>query len=164
MRPWCPRCGTDTVRRVHRQGVLELLSALVRVLSFRCQLCTHRFRALTFASFPFHSHVDRREYVRLATEVKAAIVGDPPRVLDMVTDLSMGGCTLKTSAPLSTGARLHLQLQPSQKEPVITVETAMVRWVRDYTVGLQFLEFKPDDKLRLSLFVRGLLVPAMAGN
>jgi hypothetical protein len=70
----------------------------------------------------------------------------------------MGGCTLQTTASLTKGAFLHLNLQPSDDEPAIVVETAMVRSVRPECVGLEFLEFEGEQKDRLARFVRSLLL------
>jgi PilZ domain-containing protein len=70
----------------------------------------------------------------------------------------MGGCTLKAETPLSQGAFLQLLLQPSDREPPIRVETAIVRSVRSRSVGLQFLEFPAGEKDRLSQCVHSLLV------
>ena len=70
----------------------------------------------------------------------------------------MGGCTLQTATALTKGAFLHLNLQPSEREPAIVVETAMVRSVRPESVGLEFLEFEGGQKERLARFVRSLLL------
>jgi PilZ domain. len=70
----------------------------------------------------------------------------------------MGGCTLHTTAALTKGAFLHLNLQPSGDESAIVVETAMVRSVRLGGVGLEFLEFEGEQKDRLARFVRSLLL------
>ena len=45
MKQQCPKCGTDFVQRIRPDGVLERLACLLFIYPFRCQLCTHRFRA-----------------------------------------------------------------------------------------------------------------------
>jgi c-di-GMP-binding flagellar brake protein YcgR len=101
---------------------------------------------------------DKRQFERLPTNVRATIVGAQGRSEDLITDLSMGGCTLQTTATLTKGAFLHLNLQPSERESAIVVETAMVRSVRSERVGLEFLEFEGGQKERLAQFVCGLLM------
>lgn len=101
---------------------------------------------------------DKRQFERLPTNVRATIVGPQGRSEDLVTDLSMGGCTLQTTTPLTKGSFLHLNLQPSEGEAAIVVDTAMVRSVRSKSVGLEFLEFEGGQKERLAHLVRDLLL------
>jgi c-di-GMP-binding flagellar brake protein YcgR len=104
---------------------------------------------------------DRREYHRIATDFPAFLEGKDIRK-EHVTDLSMGGCTLKSEDGLSQGTFLQLLLHPSDMEPPIKVDTAIIRSVRSRSVGLQFLEFPAGEKDRLSRFVHGLLVSQRA--
>ncbi|WP_447978666.1 PilZ domain-containing protein [Candidatus Nitrospira bockiana] len=157
MKPVCPRCRADAVRPIVRDGPVERLLQFVRLYSFRCQLCTHRFRALLSSRPPAVLHYDKREYTRLPARIEAKILGEPIAT-DLVTDLSMGGCTLQTTAPLTKGAFVHLQLKPRPDEPGINVETAMVRSVRTRAVGLEFIELEWQEKRRLTELIRGLLL------
>jgi hypothetical protein len=70
----------------------------------------------------------------------------------------MGGCTLETASTLPRGTFLELTIQPLSEESAITIETAMVCSVRPDSLGVQFLEFQPEDKRRLSRVVLSLLV------
>jgi len=124
---------------------------------FRCQVCTYRFRALRFGMQHSAQVPDRRQYQRIATGFPAFLEGQPNRE-EVVTDLSMGGCTLKAETPLSEGSFLQLLLQTSDRQPPIRVDTAIVRSVRSRSVGLQFLEFPPGEQDRLSQFVYSYLV------
>jgi c-di-GMP-binding flagellar brake protein YcgR len=101
---------------------------------------------------------DKRQFERLPTNVRATIVGPQGPSENLIKDLSLGGCTLQTTATLTKGAFLHLNLQPSKDDAAIVVETAMVRSVRSECVGLEFLEFEGDQKERLARFVRRLLL------
>ncbi len=154
--PKCPQCGTDAVRLIRAGGAVERLFSLVRRYSFRCQLCTHGFRAFSLlARLP---KTERRQYDRLPTEVRATVMGKTSHGDDLVTDLSMGGCSLKTNAPLATGALLHLGLQPSDRERPIMIQTVIVRSVHADSLGLEFLDFEPRQKRYLSRFIRYLSV------
>ncbi|MGH7232156.1 MAG: PilZ domain-containing protein [Nitrospiraceae bacterium] len=153
--PKCPWCGSAAVRRVRRVGALELLSSLMRLCPFRCQLCTYRFHRFSLA--PRCWKHDRRQYDRLPTQVRATIVGRPSQENEVVTDLSIGGCRLRTEISLLAGAFLHLQLQPTDGERAITVQTVVVRSVYSDALGLQFLGLDPKQKQHLSRFVRDLL-------
>ena len=70
----------------------------------------------------------------------------------------MGGCTIETASALPKGTFLELLIKPASDDEMIKVETAMVCSVRSESVGVQFLEFQPDDQLRLSQVVLSLWV------
>jgi len=137
--------------------VFDHLLSLAYLYPFRCQVCTYRFRALRFGLNHSIQVPDRRQYQRIAAGFPAFLEGQQKRE-EQVTDLSMGGCTLKAEAPLSEGTFLQLLLQTSDREPPIRVDTAIVRSVRSRSVGLQFLEFPAGEKDRLSQFIYSLLV------
>ena len=158
MKPECPQCHTELVRRIRRSGPVERLLNFFSIHSFRCQLCAHRYRSRGANSGRGVSLPDQRQFERLPIHVPAVIVGAQVRSEDVVTDLSMGGCTLHTTTALSKGAFLHLNLNPPDHEAAIVVETAMVRSVRSDCVGLQFLEFDGQHKERLARCVQNLLL------
>ena len=158
MKPECPQCHADLVRRISQSGPAERLLNFFSIYSFRCQLCAHRYRRLSVGANNVAAISEKRQFERLRTNVRAIIVGPQGRSEDLITDLSMGGCTLQTTASLTKGAFLHLNLQPSGDESAIVVETAMVRSVRPKCVGLEFLEFEGEQKDRLARFVRSLLL------
>jgi hypothetical protein len=158
MKPECPQCHATIVRRISQPGPVERLFNFFSIYSFRCQLCAHRYRRLSVGANIVAAISEKRQFERLPTNVRAIIVGPQGRSEDVITDLSMGGCTLQTTASLTKGAFLHLNLQPSDDEPAIVVETAMVRSVRPECVGLEFLEFEGEQKDRLARFVRSLLL------
>jgi hypothetical protein len=156
MKPECPQCHADIARRISRSGPVERLLNFFSLYSFRCQLCAHRYRTFAVGTENIALPSDKRQFERLPTSVRATIVGPQGRSEDLITDLSMGGCTLQTTTALTKGAFLHLNLQPSEREAAIVVETAMVRSVRSERVGLEFLEFEGGQRERLARFVRGL--------
>ena len=39
----CPHCGSATVRRSHRRGVVDRILQMVRFRPYRCQECYNRF-------------------------------------------------------------------------------------------------------------------------
>jgi hypothetical protein len=158
MKPECPQCHAIIVRRISQPGPVERLFNFFSIYSFRCQLCAHRYRRLSVGANNVAAISEKRQFERLPTNVRAIIVGPQGRSEDLITDLSMGGCTLHTTAALTKGAFLHLNLQPSGDESAIVVETAMVRSVRPECVGLEFLEFEGEQKDRLARFVRSLLL------
>ncbi|GKS56886.1 hypothetical protein YTPLAS18_04130 [Nitrospira sp.] len=156
--PHCPQCGTTFIRVIHQQALGESLLQFLRVYPFRCQLCTHQFRAFRPGARDSSQAFDRRQYKRLPTSCWATLVTDLLTPKEMILDISMGGCTVRMESPLPMGTFLGIQLQAGEQEPAISVGTAMVRSIRRNSVGIQFLELDRDDKARLSRFIHGLLL------
>ena len=157
--PHCPSCGTPFVRIVHDERTMERLFNRFRVFSFRCQLCTARFRAYRNQS-PSHTSVaDRREYKRLSVSFRANLLAESAvRMDNRVTDISMGGCTLETTTTLPQGTFIELVIKPASDEEPIKIGTAMVCSSRQESMGIRFLEMVADDKNRLSQVILSLLV------
>lgn len=80
------------------------------------------------------------------------------RIDNRVTDISMGGCTLETTATLPRGTFLELFIKPASDDEAIRIETAMVCSLRPDSMGIRFLEVLAHDKHRLSQVVLSLLV------
>ncbi len=154
----CPACGTSFVRVTFQDGTMGRLLNRLNVFPFRCQLCTNRFRAFRPGTRSESQAFDRRQYKRLVANFPALPVVGRPLAEDVVTDISMGGCTLRTSSALAQGSFVELHLKPSEDEEAINVETAMVCSVRPSSMGIKFLEIHPSDKRRLSQVVLSLLI------
>lgn len=130
-----------------------------RILSFRCQLCTTRFRAYRNQLPGQTSITDRRQYKRLPVSFRANLLAENAvRMDNRVTDISMGGCTLETTATLPQGTFIELVIKPASDEEAIKIETAMVCSSRSESMGIRFLEVVADDKNRLSQVILSLLV------
>ncbi len=156
--PHCPQCGTTFVRVIHQSALGESVLQFLRFYPFRCQLCTHQFRAFRPGVRDVTQAFDRRQYKRLPTSCWATLVTDLLTPKEMILDVSMGGCTVRMESPLPMGTFLGVQLQSGEHEPAISVGTAMVRSIRRNSVGIQFLELDREEKARLSRFIHGLLL------
>lgn len=130
-----------------------------RIFSFRCQLCTTRFRTYRNQPPDQASVADRRQYKRLPVSFRANLVAENAvRIDNRVTDISMGGCTLETATALPQGTFIELVIKPASDEEPIKIETAMVCSSRPDSMGIRFLEMVTDDKNRLSQVILSLLV------
>lgn len=157
--PHCPSCGTPFVRVVYDEGPMGRLLNRFRILSFRCQLCTTRFRAYRNQTPDQTAVADRRQYNRLPVSFRANLVTENAvRIDNRVTDISMGGCTLETATALPHGTFIELVIKPASDEEPIKIETAMVCSSRPDSMGIRFLEMVTDDKNRLSQVILSLLV------
>lgn len=155
----CPSCGTPFVRVRHQAGAVERVLNRFKVFPFRCQLCTSQFRAFWPRSPDASREFDRREFKRLPASFQAKAFTEHTAKSDhRLTDISMGGCTLETASEIPKGTFLELQIKPASDEETIKIETAMVCSVRPESVGVQFLEFNPNEQRRLSQVVLSLWV------
>ena len=154
----CPNCGTPFVRLIHQSGLSERLLNRLGVFTYRCQVCTHRFRVFRSGARYATQEFDQREYRRLTAQIPAALTVDQPTFNGIITDVSMGGCTIQTDAMFPRGTFVEVLLKPPQSQMDIKVDAAMICSQRGETVGLKFLEFEPDDKHRLGELVLSLLV------
>lgn len=128
------------------------------VALFRCQLCTHQFRAVSLDGGRRKPGRDRRQFTRLTTSMEAQVLANGQvSGMKRIPDISMGGCAL-SDVHLPQGTFLELVLKPASDEEAIHIKAAMVCSVRPDSVGVRFLELRPDAKLRLSQVVLGLLV------
>jgi len=155
----CPTCGTPFVRVTAHEGAVERVLNRVKVFPFRCQLCTARFHAFWTGSSNGTQAVDRRQYKRLATSLRAHLLADNAMQSNSrVTDISMAGCTLETAEQLPRGTFVELTIKPASDEEEITVDTAMICSVRPASMGVRFLELHAHEKQRLSQVILRLLV------
>ncbi|MGH7235607.1 MAG: PilZ domain-containing protein [Nitrospiraceae bacterium] len=155
MEPHCPRCRQDIVQRIRRQGLLEYLLSTAYIYPFRCQVCSHRFRAFQWGVRYVKQALEKRQHDRLVTRFQITFSGNGIDGSGVVTLVSLGGCAIETDTKLSSGQILQLQLKPSDRDPAVAVDAAVVRGIRSPLVGLQFLRFRMEERERLSQFVRG---------
>jgi hypothetical protein len=80
----------------------------------------------------------------------------------VTTNLSMGGCSFNTSAPLTNGIVMRLELQIADGVPPVVIDAAAVRYSREGKLGVEFLRWQESERDRLQLFVRGLLISRAA--
>lgn len=157
--PSCPTCRSEFVRRASRQGLLERLLSVGYLYPFRCQICRHRFRTLRWGERYVRVELDRRDFERLATDIRTAVTWRERHGQGKVLDLSVAGCTLETDSPVPVGELLHLELAPEGEAPVV-VDVAECRSVRASRLGLKFVKIQNIHEERLRQLVLGLLLAA----
>ncbi|MBM4134271.1 MAG: PilZ domain-containing protein [Nitrospira sp.] len=157
----CPNCDESHVQRANREGPLDRILSVCYIYPFRCQLCSHRFRAMEWGRRYAHEHRDQRQLERFPVNCPAWFSVRQAQGPDLggeatVVDLSMGGCGLDTRFFFEPGMLLRLQIQTWEDQLPVKVGSAVVRVVRPRTAGVEFLDIAPADKQRLSQFVKGL--------
>lgn len=154
----CPNCNREFVRRVARVGFIERLLGLFYIYPFKCQLCGFRFRFLQRGVRYVRVEEDHREYDRIQMSFPLSYSGDGITGEGLTLNISMGGCSFTASSEMPDGAIVKLALKISSDAAPVIVDAAVVRYLRNQVVGVEFLRWQPGERERLQLFVRGLLI------
>src|SRR2546426_7589893 len=107
----CPRCGGQSVRRSSRVGAFERLISSLYVYPFRCQRCTHRFRALNWGHRYPRPKGERRDYERVVVRLPARLTAGTETAAAETTDLSVSGCAVRTDARFPPGTEVRFTVQ-----------------------------------------------------
>ena len=157
--PHCPRCRSAVIDRASRATLLERLLSVVYIYPFRCQSCLHRFRRMAWGQRYVRTkrtgQSERRQHSRHTVDFWTTLWLESGQRPVRTRNLSVGGMSLETDAPLRPGQHLELELQAAPDESPIRVEVAVVRSVQDGRVGLQFVRVKDDGDERLTKFLAG---------
>ena len=128
----------------------------VGVYPFRCQACARRFRARSAVRFK-RVPIDRREYERVPVKLPATFVAHHQSGAGEISDLSLGGCTMRTQASLTSGDALRLSFHLPRAPMPIVIEVAMVRSTPTGAVGLHFQQMSPAEHARLRTLMGALV-------
>jgi PilZ domain len=156
MRPQCPSCQSIYVRRAHRVGMVEQALSVFYIYPFRCQLCSVRFTSFQWG-VRYDKQEDLRQYERIGVQFPVLFSSAQTTGKGVVTDVSVADCALETTLSLKQGESLKLELYAKSGRPPIIVEKAVVRSIRNATVGVQFTEVSDTDKARLNRLVGDLV-------
>ncbi|MBI4594308.1 MAG: PilZ domain-containing protein [Candidatus Rokubacteria bacterium] len=145
----CPRCGQAVAQRAPARMLSRAL-ARVGVVAYACTLCGRRSigRARGPAS---DAASDQRRHRRLSARFPVRYLDGDGIADAVVTEISVGGCQLETSAPLVAGAGLVLELGAPEQGNVLAVEATVVRTVGPGAFALRFappVERRDRDRLR----------------
>jgi predicted nucleic acid-binding Zn ribbon protein len=154
----CPQCNREFVRRVARVGFTERLLGLFCIYPFKCQLCGFRFRILQRGVRYIRIEEDQREYDRIQMSFPLTFSSDADTGEGLALNISMGGCNFNATSQIRDGTIVKLALKISSDAAPVIVDAAVVRYVRNQLVGVEFLQWQPSERERLQLFVRGLLI------
>jgi len=154
----CPKCSRQFVRRVSRSGLVESLLSLVYVYPFKCQICGFHFRMPQWGVRYVRVEEDHREYDRMSMNFPLTFQDKILNGKGTAINVSMGGCSFSTLNQIAIGMIFQLGLQISEDVLPVEVDAAVVRYVRGQSVGVEFLQWRQNERERLQLFVRGLLI------
>ena len=111
---------------------------------------------------------ERRKFSRFWVQFPISFLKDGVMIGDGTGyDLSAGGCTVESQAPVRKGDYVALQLYlPDHQEPTapVMVEVAVVRWAIQQKFGLEFISLPSGDQQRLRQYVTTLQTPSPEGS
>ncbi|HEU4686342.1 MAG TPA: PilZ domain-containing protein [Nitrospira sp.] len=82
--------------------------------------------------------MERRRYRRVPVQLEGVFLGNAHEVEGKTIDVSLGGAKLQSELKVHPGKVILIRLRfPGVEEP-ISVEEALVRWVGDRHVGVEF--------------------------
>jgi len=68
-------------------------------------------------------------------------------------DLSFSGCRATCPSPPPVGTKLHVSVYLPGMEHSLSIELAVVRWVRHPMIGIQFCSVPPPHRERLQAWI-----------
>jgi DNA-directed RNA polymerase subunit M/transcription elongation factor TFIIS len=156
---FCPRCNSLLVVRYQATGLMDKLLALCALVSFQCQSCQHRFRAMQPRTSDTKREAERRTIARTPVQVPVKFEYGDDGGEGTLTDLSKDGCTLDSKRRLRPGLLLRVHLPAGQTDAPQTLVTqiASVRSVEGNRAGLKFLAFTPPEQVQLEQTVTSTL-------
>ena len=67
-----------------------------------------------------------------------------------MVNLSRLGCTIETPTPIPRGELLRLRILKSDGQPLFEIEAAVVRFVMDKSIGVEFVRIQEREMERLA--------------
>ncbi len=150
----CPICRTTKTKLAARETFSDALLSTLTIYPFRCQLCAKRFRVF----LGHRTRNPRRSFERVDVSFPVWFKPRLSSIHDMgqegvINNLSLRGCLIRCTTPVTAGSRLELEFQHSNCSFPITIDEAVVRSSVDNTIGLRFVQLQRSDELRIRQIV-----------
>jgi hypothetical protein len=152
------------VRRSSRVGAFERLISALYVYPFRCQRCTHRFRALNWGHRYPHPKGERRDYERVVVRLPARLTAGTETADAETADLSVSGCALWTDARFPPGTEVRFTVQLGSSGGIVEIAEAVVRASQGRRVSLQFVHIGVEEQRRLAEYIHSVALPIGGGR
>jgi hypothetical protein len=95
---------------------------------------------------------EQRQHVRYQVEFPATFEGDHAGI-GIVYNLGVGGCKVVSDLAVKSGALLAVHLRIPEQTLAITIRAATVRWILELEFGVEFLEMREQERVRLEQFL-----------
>lgn len=102
--------------------------------------------------------MERRKYTRVNVRFKVALAfaGGRTEGEGQILNLSEGGCAVKGDKRVPEKAMLNLSIFPPARETPIVIPNAVVRWVRGWEFGVEFVSLTPDLRVEIKKLLEDL--------
>ncbi len=147
------------MRRSSRVGALERLISVFYVYPFRCQRCTHRYRAFHWGHRYPHPKGERRDYERVVVRLPATLAAGTETFEAETVDLSVSGGAVRTAANLPPGAEVRVTLRLGAGGRRVEIDEAVVRAGYEGRLSLQFVHVSVGAQRQLADFIHGEALP-----
>ena len=98
---------------------------------------------------------ERRRGARYRIHGSISFGGEDIRGSGQIYNVSASGCAVGSPCDVSLGSQLRVSLHLGGMDPVI-IDTAIVRWVRQYKFGVEFLLAHAAEVSRLGTCLEGI--------
>ncbi|SLM49217.1 protein of unknown function [Nitrospira japonica] len=99
---------------------------------------------------------DPRSHTRIPVRVSGCFAyGSGGWIDGIVVDLSAAGCCLETRTRIQPPSFLQLILTASAEDLPISIDLAVVRWVKEGKIGVRFLSLQAEQHKRLHCLLVG---------
>lgn len=159
--PHCPQCKTNSVRRVARLGLFEILAGLLYRYPFRCDCCKHRFYSVQWG-YRYKKTAERRVNFRFPVQYRATISCAGGQTEGTMINLSAEGCAMKAFPLLPPGGVISLKIHGPEGGSLFEVQEARVRSTRGIQVGCEFLRIPDETVDNFRQLIRGLYLQQYA--
>ena len=160
--PQCPRCDDDFVRRRTQGTTLELIITRLGVFPFDCRRCSLQFWSRS--SGIQSRRAERRRYARAAVSVQTSFHGTEVAGQGRVVDLSIKGCAVESDIEIQPNSVISLALDVYANRVPITVRRGLVQYREGRRCGIEFLQMEPEQKDRLQLYLKCLILRGRIGR
>lgn len=93
---------------------------------------------------------DPRRVARKAVSLRTIVVDKTGLATAQVTNLSERGCQLWLAKPLTRRQYLTLKVYSDDGTTALQIDLAIVKWMEDQMVGVEFLSLSQDNQVRLT--------------
>jgi hypothetical protein len=141
----CNTCRSEAVAGPSHFTWLQRVAALLLLSPFQCETCRHRAVPFPVGAGDCSVTVDRRQHKRIPVRLSLSFSAGKVKAKGLVTNISMGGCTIETDSILEEGRICYLQLYLEDGAPPVEI-AGVVRSTGAKRVGVKFLRVGRESK------------------
>lgn len=149
----CVRCSRDFVLAVQEESWTDRLLSRLRVVPFRCQVCSSKFRKKQAVPRP-EVGLGLRQYLRLPVQLPCIIqLQNGTTSSAIVKDISIDGCKIMDHQTLEQGTTVTIRMSGLALSGTINAEAAAVHTSHPESVGMKFIRLSELGREELGRFL-----------